>query len=220
MKSYEKPIKKVNIGCGRTPTDGWLNMDNSPAIKLANSPLKYQIAKIFRLLNSSQIENIEWNKANSIQFADATKSLPLKDGSVAFIYTSHMLEHLSQDGARRFLEEALRVLEDGGVLRIAVPDLKLAVEEYMATEDADTFMRNILVQAPPISTLKQKIQLFVSGYRHHQWMYDENSLSKLLRETGFKNVEVCTNGYTKDLNPNGLDLYERTENSVYVEGVK
>ena len=116
MKSYEKPITKVNIGCGRTPTDGWLNMDNSPAIKLANSPLKYQIAKIFRLLNSSQIENIEWNKANSIQFADATKTLPLKGSSVAFIYTSHMLEHLSQDGARRFLKEALRVLEEPRVL--------------------------------------------------------------------------------------------------------
>ena len=91
MKSYEKSVTNVNIGCGRTPTEGWLNMDNSPAIKLANSPLKYQIAKIFKLLNPSQIENIEWNKANSIQFADATKTLPLKDSSVAFIYTSHML---------------------------------------------------------------------------------------------------------------------------------
>ena len=139
-------------------------MDNSPAIKLACSPLKYQLAKIFGPLNSSQIENVEWNKANSIQFADATKVLPIRDSSVAVLYTSHMLEHLSQDGARRFLREALRVLEDGGVLRIAVPDLKLAVEEYKSTEDADTFMCNILVQAPPIRTLKQKIQLFVSGY--------------------------------------------------------
>ena len=220
MKSYEKSVTNVNIGCGRTPTEGWLNMDNSPAIKLANSPLKYQIAKIFKLLNPSQIENIEWNKANSIQFADATKTLPLKDSSVAFIYTSHMLEHLSQDGARRFLKESLRVLEEGGVLRIAVPDLKLAVEEYIATEDADTFVRDILVQAPPFNTLKQKMQLFVSGYRHHQWMYDGNSLSKLLKEMGFKDVEVCTSGYSKGSKSSGLDLYERIENSVYVEGVK
>jgi hypothetical protein len=47
---------RVNIGCGRDPTDGWLNMDNSPAIKIANSPLFYNIAKYLRLFNFSQIE--------------------------------------------------------------------------------------------------------------------------------------------------------------------
>ena len=81
---------KVNIGCGRSPTNGWINMDNSPAIKLANSPFKYKIARTLKLLNPEQIENIEWNKLNKIQFADATKSLPLKDSSVECIYTSHM----------------------------------------------------------------------------------------------------------------------------------
>ena len=42
-------------------------MDNSLSIKLANSPLIYKIAKILRLLNDEQIENIEWNKSNKIQ---------------------------------------------------------------------------------------------------------------------------------------------------------
>ena len=148
---------KVNIGCGRTPTEGWLNFDNSPAIKLAKSPFKYKLAKAIGLLNEGQIENIKWNMKHNIQFADATKSIPLQTSSVDCMYTSHMVEHLSQKGARSFLKEVKRVLKVGGVVRIAVPDLRIAVDDYLETNDADAFMRGILVQAPEINTLKQKI---------------------------------------------------------------
>ena len=59
---------RVNIGCGTAPTPGWLNFDNSIAIKLANSPSLYFIARSLKLLNKSQINNIEWNKKNKISF--------------------------------------------------------------------------------------------------------------------------------------------------------
>lgn len=211
---------KVNIGCGRTPTDGWLNFDNSPAIKLSKSPLRYKFAKVLGLLNEQQIENIKWNIENDIHFADATKSIPLETSSVDCIYTSHMVEHLSQNGARSFLREAHRVLKVGGVVRISVPDLRIAVNEYLETNDANAFMKSILVQAPDINTIKQKINLFVSGYRHHQWMYDGESLAKLLLEMDFNNVEICKNGKTNITDSDELDLYEREEQSVYVEGIK
>ena len=210
---------KVNIGCGRTPTEGWLNFDNSPAIKLAKSPFKYKFAKALGLLNEQQIENIKWNMEHNIQFADATKSIPLQTSSVDCIYTSHMVEHLSQKGVRSFLSEVKRILKVGGVVRIAVPDLRIAVDDYLEINDADAFMRGILVQAPEINTLKQKINLFVSGYRHHQWMYDGASLSKLLTKMGFSSVEICKDGKTNIIDADGLNLYEREEQSVYVEGI-
>lgn len=171
---------KVNIGCGRTPTKGWLNFDNSPAIKLAKSPLKYNLAKAMGLLNKQQIKNIKWNREHNIHFADAIKSIPLETSSVDCIYTSHMVEHLSLKGVRSFLREVKRILKVGGVVRIAVPDLQKAVNEYLESNDADAFMTGILVQAPEIKTIKQKINLFLYGYRHHQWMYGGTSLSKLL----------------------------------------
>ena len=210
---------KVNIGCGRSPTEGWLNFDNSPAFKLAKSPFKYKLARAMGLLNEQQIENIKWNMEHNIQFADATKSIPLQASSVDCIYTSHMVEHLSQKGARSFLKEVKRVLKVGGVVRIAVPDLRIAVDDYLETNDADAFMRRILVQAPEINTLKQKIILFVSGYRHHQWMYDGASLSKLLIEMGFSSAEICKDGKTNIIDAGGLNLYEREQESVYVEGI-
>tara|TARA_B110001450_G_scaffold256994_1_gene290065 strand:- start:5260 stop:5913 length:654 start_codon:yes stop_codon:yes gene_type:complete len=216
----EVGMNRINIGCGSNPSEGWLNFDNTPAIKLANSPLKYRIAKLFGMLKKTHIENIEWNKKNKIKYADAAKSIPLPPNSVEAIYTSHMFEHLSREGAKSFLYEAKKILKIDGVLRVSIPDLKIYIEKYLINEDANEFMTGILVESPPINTLKQKIFLFMNGYRHHQWMYDGESLSILFREAGFKNIKICAKGETAIKNSTGLDLFERGRDSVYVEGSK
>ena len=211
---------RINIGCGKTPTEGWINFDNSPSIKLANSPFKYFFARILRFLNNKQIENINWNKKNKILFADAKKYIPLPNDSAECIYTSHMIEHLSKEESVSFLNEAFRVLEPGGILRIAVPDLKLAVNFYVQTQDADAFMEKIFLAPPPINTIKEKISLFFTGYRQHQWMYDEKSLSKLIKKFGFRKIFICKAGETNILNPHNLNLHERSDESVYLEARK
>ena len=150
---------RVNIGCGKSPINGWTNYDNSLAIKLANSPLLF-ISKSLKLLRKQQIENIEWNKKHKIYFVDATKKIPLEDNSVECIYSSHMLEHLSRTGSISFLDESLRILKIDGILRIAVPDLKMAINDYLTDGDADEFMERLHVGAPSISSLKEKLKLF------------------------------------------------------------
>jgi predicted SAM-dependent methyltransferase len=211
---------KINIGCGKSPTDGWMNFDNSPSIMLANSPVKFFFAKIFKLLNKEQIQNVNWNKNNKIIFVDAKKKIPLPNASVECIYTSHMIEHLSRDEAIFFLNESIRVLESGGILRIAIPDLKLVVSSYVKNQDADVFMEKIFVAPPPINNIKQKISLFFNGYRHHQWMYDEKSLTKLIKTLGFRKIFICKPGETNIIDPGNLNLYERSEDSIYVEALK
>lgn len=211
---------RVNIGCGKTPTLGWLNFDNSPALKLAKSPIKFRLSKMMGLLNAAQLENIEWNIANKVSFADATKTIPLASSSAACIYTSHMLEHLSREGAQVFLCESLRVLKKNGVLRISVPDLKIAVDEYCSVGNADQFMEQMYVSAPSIKSIKQKIGLLVAGYRHHQWMYDGKSLSKIMTKAGFRDVIIQAPGVTLIEMKDGLDLFERSDQSIFVEGRK
>ena len=213
-------MHRINFGCGKNPTKDWLNFDNSPAIILANSPIKYWFIKNLKLLSKEQIENINWNKKNKIYFLDVKKKLPLENDSVECIYASHMLEHLSRKGAFFFINESLRVLKKEGVLRLSVPDLQIIINDYKQNNNADAFMEKILVAPPPIETIKQKILLFFSGYRHHQWMYDEKSLVKLLKKIGFKDVFVCKAGETNITNPGHLNLYERSEESVYVEAIK
>jgi len=211
----------INIGCGQTPTEGWRNFDNTPSIKLAKSPVKYFLLKFLRLLNIAQIENVEWNKKNSIEFADATKKLPLPNDSVNCVYTSHMFEHLSIQGGKNFLKESLRILKKGGVLRISVPDLDKYVEAFLLHKDADKFMKRLHVSAPPIDILQNKFKLlFLSGYRHHQWMYNGKSLEKLIVEAGFRNVIFQKPGKTIIENSGKLNLFERYEESIYIEAIK
>ena len=57
------------------------------------------------------------------------------------------------------------------------------------------------------------------GPRHHLWMYDGDSLARLVREAGFAGVAVLSAGSTKITDPGALDLEERAEESVYVEAV-
>jgi predicted SAM-dependent methyltransferase len=53
------------------------------------------------------------------------------DGAFRVVYHSHLLEHLTCEQGRRLLEECLRVLEQGGVLRVVVPDLESATRAYL-----------------------------------------------------------------------------------------
>lgn len=211
---------QINIGCGRNPTEGWINFDNSPAIKLAKSPLKIRLAKMLGLLTKLQIENIEWLKKNTIEYADATTKIPLLDNSVITLYSSHMIEHLSRDGGVRFLQEVKRVLVSDGVVRILIPDLEKEVSRYNKEKNADKFMESLTVAAPPISSLIDKVRLIFSGYRHHQWMYDGDSLANLMKSQGFRNVTIQISGNTLIENPGNLNLFEHEDISVAVEAKK
>ena len=62
---------------------------------------------------------------------DLSKGLPFADDSFRVVYHSHFLEHLPKKKALPFLQECYRVLEPGGILRIAVPDLEQLARLYL-----------------------------------------------------------------------------------------
>ena len=213
-------LKRVNIGCGKSPTKDWINFDNSPAIELANQTFKLFLLKRFGFLNKSQIENIEWNMKNKILFADASKNIPLNNEEVDCIYSSHMMEHLSRKAANKFLHECLRVLKPDGVLRLVLPDLKLLVNEYLDNQDADLFLEKSHLVPPSLDSFRDKLKLLFIGYRHHQWLYDTESLSKVILRAGFKKVIDQKPGQTCIKNYGELDLNERIYGSLFVEAIK
>ena len=131
-----------------------------------------------------------------------------------------MLEHLSNNSANHFIKECNRVLRKGGILRIVVPDIKKIVDDYLLNKDADAFLERTLLVAPSLESLKSKMQFFFVGYRHHQWMYDSKSLQKLLLKNGFDNPIEQSPGQTLILNTEGLNLSERSEESIYIEAIK
>jgi ubiquinone/menaquinone biosynthesis C-methylase UbiE len=59
------------------------------------------------------------------------KGIPFPDNSFDVVYHSHILEHFSRNDGKELMEECYRVLKVNGTLRIAVPDLKRIVDEYI-----------------------------------------------------------------------------------------
>lgn len=90
---------------------------------------------------------------------DITKPLPFPDGSAQRILIEHCLEHVNCADGMRFLLEAYRVLEPGGVLRVCVP----ALNEAMTQEH---------------------IRDLCTGHGHQQ-IYNEETLFYFLRAAGF-----------------------------------
>lgn len=210
-------MMRVNIGCGPTPTQGWRNFDNSLSLRLAKIPLLPFILWKLQLINTTQYEFIQFAGNNLIEYGDATKGLPIPDGTIEVIYSSHMLEHLDREEVGMFLKETRRILQQKGIIRLAVPDINKFAEQYVESGDADVFIEAARMCVPRPRSLSQRLRLLLVGTRHHQWMYDGNSLSKLLEKHGFVNVKVFTAGETMIKNYEPLDLHERSSQSVYVE---
>jgi predicted SAM-dependent methyltransferase len=211
---------RVNIGCGQSPTPGWKNFDNSLTVRIAKSSLLTYLLTYLGILDENKRRFVKVIRNFNIEYADATKKIPLPDDSVEVLYSSHMLEHLDREEARLFLKEAWRVLKPGGIIRLVVPDLEKLVEEYLTSKDADKFIEKTLLGKRKPKSIKEKLYYLIVGDRGHFWMYDGKSLCKLLTEIGFKRVTILPPGKTMIPDPGPLNLREREDESVYVEGVK
>jgi SAM-dependent methyltransferase len=210
---------RVNIGCGATPTEGWVNFDNSLAIRVARQPRLLRALALAGLLTNESLDLAALAVTENVRFANAVRRIPCRDGSVDTLYSAHMVEHLDRDEVRRFLGEARRVLRPGGILRIAVPDIGIQVDRYLDDKDADEFIAGTHLSQPRPSGFLPRIRCAVVGPRHHLWMYDGDSLSKVLWDAGFAGVCVLGPGETTIADPGSLDLKERADESVYAEAV-
>jgi predicted SAM-dependent methyltransferase len=211
---------RVNVGCGASPTPGWLNFDNSLAVRAANWPLAMQMLRQARILNEHSWEFVRVAKRENVRFANANVRIPCADDSAEVVYSSHMIEHLDRREAQYFLLEVHRILQPGGIVRIAAPDLSRFAEDYSTTGDADDFVASThMGLARPVGMLS-RVKWALIGPRHHLWMYDGPSLSKLVSDAGFVDVMIMPAGKTNISDPGSLDLEERANESVYVEAAQ
>lgn len=163
LSFYNSKRKKVklHVGCGTNYFSNWINIDNN---------------------SDNNIEKLDINW-------DLTNPLPIPPESVDFIYNEHFLEHLSISEGQRTIQDFLRVLKPGGVLRIAMPDLEYCMKEYFNPK---------WKEAPYLSKfnltfIKTKAEMINVNFRYwgHQWLYDAEELKRRLKEAGCKQVKIC-----------------------------
>lgn len=210
---------RVNVGCGQTPVAGWMNYDNSVSVLLARTRGVSALLGLCGVLSHEQRRFVDSARSNRVRYANAVRHIPLPDGSVDVLYSSHMIEHLDRAEVVSFLREARRVLSSCGIIRIACPDLRPKAEVYLASGDADAFIESMHVCGPRPQTLFGRLSFLLVGPRRHQWMYDGASLCRLLLSAGFADVSVAPAGTSRIPDPGSLDLRERVEESVYVEAM-
>jgi predicted SAM-dependent methyltransferase len=225
-----KVTVKLNLGCGPKPFKGWTNTDKSWNIYLYRVPLlKKLILKSLLSLGwvteDALVHVVDYPSDLDIRRCDVTKGISFDDISVDYIYTSHMLEHLRKEDTMFVFKECYRVLKQGGILRVVVPDLKLYVKEYLDTEEssdgndipaADKFMDGIMLQG--IGEVRHSFYKIMC--KRHQWMYDFESLAKRLYDCGFSKVKECKLGEGSLPDVQYIEQEEHHPKSVYLEAFK
>jgi SAM-dependent methyltransferase len=196
----------VNLGCGLAIAPGWVNIDGSMNALLASFPssffpIAYKLTGANRYYSVNEYVSLLTD--NYFVHHDLSYNIPLEDGCVDNLYSSHFLEHLHRADAISLLKECRRVLKPGGRLRLSIPDLKYAVQLYLSGE-RDKSMRDFFF-----------VEDKENDYSRHKYMYDFEMISSILQDVGFTNVTKSEYqiGEVPDLDK----LDNREQESLFVE---
>jgi predicted SAM-dependent methyltransferase len=170
---------------------GFINLDTSLYYWLLRIPRTVQDRLPWRY----QADLADYRAAmasSKIIMHDCRKPLPFEDGTVDHILASHFLEHVYPNECKAILRDYHRALKPGGTLHVIVPDLKAYVDEYIRltkknpTKAADWFVEHSLLSRPTRGSLRYRLMEMTGLFGlQHRWMYDQPSLEKIVRESGF-----------------------------------
>ena len=173
----------------------------------------------------------------NIAALDASKSFPLPSASFDYVFCEHLIEHLSFPQQLNFLKESLRILKDGGKIRIATPDFDFLAQlagnnksefetEYLKW-NFQTFLKYIPSQL--MDTANLDVYVINNYFRDwgHQLIHNRSSLKNLMEYSGFsvsgfENVGKSTDPALSGLEWHGAmitETYNKYETMV-AEGVK
>ena len=200
----KKPVC-LNLGCGPSGVNGWINFDWGMLPLMAKFEPVLKLLVKFGWLNENYL--VKWPK---FKLVDIRKRLPLDDKSVDFIYCSHVLEHFEKWETEMILKECQRVLKKSGMMRIVLPDLDKLVSKYKVG-GAEKFCREFYGFDKDVKNWQK---IFIRG---HQWMYDRATFVDLLKKTGFKKIELSERLKSKMPDVEKLDLAIHQELSAYYE---
>jgi len=137
--------------------------------------------------------NTDIEPGDGLAYLDATKRFPFEDGSLHYIFSEHVIEHLTYDEGKFMMSEAYRVLTPGGKMRISTPDLTqfLRLFDEPPTEEARAYIAGKMQwhqwpNDPNQAAIILNLQMSSWG---HKFMYDAATLSGALTRAGFRGVQ-------------------------------
>jgi predicted SAM-dependent methyltransferase len=144
--------------------------------------------------------------------ADIRHGLPLASHSMDYVVSVHALPELSYAEQVPVLSELRRVLRPGGVLRLALPDLRKGIEAYLR-EDRDYFK----VDDEAATTPGGRFIVHMLWYGYSRTLFTADFAGELLQRAGFVEIGICAAGQTASEFTDIVALDNREEESFFVE---
>ncbi len=146
---------------------------------------------------------------------DITKPFPFSAETFHYIYSEHMIEHLSYNNGIFMLRECFRVLRPAGRIRIATPDLRVIVGLFAAekTSEQRRYIQSMLDNSLP--KLGVRHECFVLNYmvhNGHEFVYDAETLQSAIESCGFCNVRFCRTSESDEMHLRGLETRADQDN--------
>ena len=148
---------------------------------------------------------------DDIGYLDATQTFPMADGTFDYIFCEHMIEHISRQNGLLMLRECWRVLNPGGVLRIATPDLAVLLGLYQEGRDAlaDRYIEWITDRYLPDIEVYKAPFVINNAFRNwgHQFLYDGEVLEMAMSQVGFVDIVRCAPGESAHADLRGIEMH-------------
>jgi predicted SAM-dependent methyltransferase len=133
---------------------------------------------------------------------DGAQPWPLPDGCAEAINSEHFLEHLAPEDVPRYFAQAFRVLRPGGVIRTSTPDLEGLMAVYAERDELALATHREHGYAAHDHADLVNNYVYSWGHRH---IWDFDSIARVLRETGFEQIERAAYGVSRHPLLDGID---------------
>ena len=143
---------------------------------------------------------------------DIRDGLALPDDSVDYAVAIHALQDLQWHDIPIALAELKRVIKPGGVLRLGLPDMDLAIAAYQRG-DADHFC----VPDHDAKAIGAKLVTYLIWYGSTCTPFNHDFAREVLERAGFRDVRRCAFRETASRHAEIVTLDNRERESLFVE---
>jgi predicted SAM-dependent methyltransferase len=147
---------------------------------------------------------------NDIFYLDIRKPFPIGDSQIDYVFSEHVIEHLSLVEGMRMLDECCRILRPGGKIRIATPDLAQILLLYATQSTSAARYKSWAIAFNGFPSIAGIECVLINNFMRawgHRFIYDRAALRYFLSRAGFDSVQQCLVGNSTDSNFHNIERH-------------
>ena len=143
-------------------------------------------------------------------YLDARRRFPFPTDSFDYVFSEHMIEHISYENGLHMLAECNRILRPGGKLRLATPDLRQLIRAYLHEDpEAEQYVdasRDACGLPAGGNVGCHLLNTYMRSWGH-LFLYDRPTLSDALISAGFEGITEYEPGRSTDTKLSSLECH-------------